>query len=91
MSSCTRAILVSLMMCAMTLSGCLHLDNDNEKIIDEIDEDTGIFVTNSDGLSVDLPPLPLNFVFSDVGEDGPEPSIGVTSSGCIFFLSLIHI
>ena len=34
MSSRTRAILVSLMMCAMTLSGCLHLDNDSQKIID---------------------------------------------------------
>ncbi len=88
MSSRTRAILVSLMMCAMMLSGCLHLDNDNEKIIDEIEEDTGIFVTNSEGLSIDLPPLPLNFVFSDVGEDGPEPSIGITSSGCIFFIAL---
>ena len=87
MNGRTRAVLVSLMMCAMTLSGCLHLDDNNNKIVDEYEEDTGIFVTNSEGLSVDLPPLPLNFVFSDVGEDGPEPSIGVTSSGCIFFKS----
>ena len=27
------------------------------------------------------------FKFSDVGEDGAEPSIGVTSSGCIFFIA----
>ena len=88
MSSRTRAILVSLMMCAMTLSGCLHLDNNSQKIIDDTEEDTRIFVTNSEGLPVELPPLPLNFVFSDVGEDGPEPSIGITSTGCIFFIAL---
>ena len=70
MSSRTRAILVSLMMCAMALSGCLHLDDNSQKIIDEPEEDIRVFVTNSDGLSVELPPLPLNFVFSDVGEDG---------------------
>ncbi|HIM86399.1 MAG TPA: hypothetical protein EYM56_01140, partial [Candidatus Poseidoniales archaeon] len=29
----------------------------------------------------------MNFVFSDVGEEGAEPSIGVTSSGCIFFIA----
>ena len=63
MSSRTRAVLVSLMMCAMTLSGCLHLDNNSQKIIDETEEDIRVFVTNSDGLSVELPPLPLNFVF----------------------------
>ena len=88
MSARTRAILVSLMMCVMTLSGCLHLDDNSQKIIDEPEEDIRVFVTNSDGLSVELPPLPLNFVFSNVGEDGPEPSIGVTSSGCIFFIAL---
>ena len=67
MSSRTRAILVSLMMCVMTLSGCLHLDDNSQKIIDETEEDIRVFVTNSYGLSVELPPLPLNFVFSDVG------------------------
>ena len=49
MSSRTRAVLVSLMMCAMTLSGCLHLDNNSQKIIDETEEDIRVFVTNSDG------------------------------------------
>ena len=39
-------------------------------------------------MPVELPPLPLNFIFSDVGEDGPEPSIGITSSGCIFFIAM---
>ena len=47
----------------------------------------GWFVTGGDGLPVDMEPLNLSFVFSDVGEDGAEPSIGVTSSGCIFFIA----
>ena len=48
----------------------------------------GSFVSGPDGLSVDAEILPLEFTFSDVGEDGPEPSIGVTSSGCIFFIAM---
>ena len=60
MSSRTRAILVSLMMCVMTLSGCLHLDDNSQKIIDETEEDIRVFVTNSDGLSVELPPLTIH-------------------------------
>ena len=40
-----------------------------------------------DGQAVDETPLPLVFNLSDVGEDGAEPSIGVTSSGCIFFIA----
>ena len=45
------------------------------------------FVTGPDGLPVEVPLLNLSFVFSDVGEDGAEPSLGVTSSGCIFFIA----
>ena len=47
----------------------------------------GTFVTGPDGLEIEGEPLPMNFVFSDVGEEGAEPSIGVTSSGCIFFIA----
>ena len=32
--------------------------------------------------------MPFDFIFSNVGEDGPEPSIGITSSGCIFFIAM---
>ena len=88
MKAPVSAFLVSMMMCVVTLSGCLHVDDGNKKIIDNNEINTGIFVTNSNGISIDLPPLPLNFIFSDVGEDGPEPSIGITSSGCIFFIAL---
>ena len=48
----------------------------------------GIFVTGADGLAVDEPAIPFTYVFSDVGENGPEPSIGITSSGCMFFIAL---
>lgn len=30
----------------------------------------------------------FSFIVRDVGEPGPEPSVGVTSSGCIFFAAL---
>lgn len=43
------------------------------------------FVTNARGEAVEATPLPLSFRLSDVGEPGAEPSIGITSSGCLFF------
>ena len=80
------ALVSTLMLLLVPLSGCLQDDS----TIDEIEEEglpAGIFVTGADGSPVDEPPLPLVFNFSDVGEDGAEPSIGVTSSGCIFFIA----
>lgn len=44
-----------------------------------------VFVTDARGRAVDVEPLNLEFRFSDVGQPGPEPSIGITSSGCMFF------
>ena len=79
-------LLVFLMLCA-PLSGCFG-DDTPPAVAEEPGLPEGIFVTGSDGLPVDVPPLPLVFNFSDVGENGPEPSIGVTSSGCIFFIAL---
>ena len=70
----------------MPISGCLQ----NTQGISEptsIIEIEGVFVTGPDGLPVDSKPLDLIFNLSDVGEDGAEPSIGVTSSGCIFFIA----
>ena len=80
------ALVTTLMLLLVPLSGCLQDDSP----IDEIEKEllpAGIFVTGADGSPVDEPPLPLVFNFSDVGEDGAEPSIGVTSSGCIFFIA----
>ncbi len=88
MSTRITAALVSLMMCAVMLSGCLQADDENKIISEELDSNNGVFVTGANGQSIDIPPLPLNFVFSNVGEDGPEPSIGITSSGCIFFIAM---
>ncbi len=88
MSTRITAALVSLMMCAVMLSGCLQADDENKIISEELDSNNGVFVTGENGQSIDVPPLPLNFVFSNVGEDGPEPSIGITSSGCIFFIAM---
>ena len=69
------------------LSGC---SGQEESVApqEEIAPSNREFVTGPDGLPVDVPLLPFEFNFSDVGEDGPEPSIGVTSSGCIFFIAL---
>ena len=50
--------------------------------------DSRIFVTNSSGMPVDEAPLEIDYIFSDVGETGKEPSIGITSSGCMFFIAM---
>jgi hypothetical protein len=51
-------------------------------------DDPTVFVTNSSGMSVDEEPLEMDFIFSDVGETGKEPSIGITSNGCMFFIAM---
>ena len=47
----------------------------------------GVFVTGADGLPIDMEPIRMVFNLSDVGQDGAEPSIGVTSTGCVFFIA----
>ncbi len=86
MKSPALAVVTVMLLALMPMSGCLQGD----KPTPELEEDNipeGVFVTGPDGLPVDEDPLPLIFNFSDVGEDGAEPSIGVTSSGCIFFIA----
>ena len=83
-----RALLLVFLMLSATLSGCFGYVPPEFPVEQEPTEAPRFFVTGSDGLPVDVPLLPLEFNFSDVGEDGPEPSIGVTSSGCIFFIAL---
>ena len=80
------ALITPMMLVLMPFSGCLQEDTPNNQIEEEL-LPSGVFVTGSDGQPVDEEPLPLVFNFSDVGEDGAEPSIGVTSSGCIFFIA----
>ena len=50
-------------------------------------QDKTVFVTDSTGMPVDVAPLDMEFFSSSVGEDAAEPSIGVTSTGCIFFIA----
>ena len=85
----TNALLLVGLMVTMSLSGCFGDEIVvEEPVVVEI-EDPRTFVTDKTGASVDLPLVNMTFQFSDVGETGKEPSIGITSTGCI--LSLIHI
>ena len=73
-------------MLSAPLSGCFGNDTP-PSTPEEPSLPEGIFVTGPDGLPVDVEPITMSFNFSDVGEDGAEPSLGVTSSGCIFFIA----
>ncbi len=68
-------------------TGCLEDEPEKEEPIEEPSLPEGTFITGSDGLAIEGEPLAMDFVFSNVGEQGAEPSIGVTSSGCIFFIA----
>ncbi len=83
-----RAILLTLLMVTMSLSGCFGEDEIIEEPEVIIEESPRVFVTDKTGNSVDIQPIEMTFQFSDVGETGKEPSIGVTSSGCIFFIAM---
>ncbi|MEC7721066.1 MAG: hypothetical protein VYC60_04115, partial [Candidatus Thermoplasmatota archaeon] len=76
--------MVVILMLSASLTGCFGGDpappEPEEEGLPE-----GWFVTGGDGLPVEVEALNLSFVFSNVGEDGAEPSIGITSSGCMFF------
>ena len=84
----TKAVLLALLMATVSLSGCFG----EEEVVSEptpvIEEEPRIFVTDKTGASVGIPPIDMTFQFSDVGETGKEPSIGITSSGCIFFIAM---
>ncbi len=82
-----RAVAICLILCTSSLSGCLEDERVKLPPPEEPSLPDGTFVTGPDGLEIEGEPLPMDFVFSDVGEEGAEPSIGVTSSGCIFFIA----
>ena len=82
-----KALLMCILMSSFSLSGCFGNDDPSE-VVDDPSGPEGIFVTGADGMPVDVEPLSMNFSFSDIGEDAPEPSIGVTSTGCVFFIAL---
>ncbi len=82
-----RVVTICLVVLASSFSGCLQEEAPPVLPPEEPSLPDWTFVTGPDGLGIDVEPLPLSFEFSDVGEEGAEPSIGVTSSGCIFFIA----
>jgi len=83
----TKAGLLVLLMIGASLSGCIFGSDPVPEPEPEPEGEVRFWVTGPDGQNIDLPPLPLNFTFSNVGEQGAEPSIGITSSGCMFFIA----
>ena len=79
-----RALMLVILMLTMSLAGCFGNDKEPETSLEqEILDDPRIFVTDRTGASLEQSPIEMTFQFSDVGETGKEPSIGITSSGCI--------
>ncbi|HJM66886.1 MAG TPA: hypothetical protein QF555_05015, partial [Candidatus Thalassarchaeaceae archaeon] len=83
---CT-SLLVSFLLLTSVLPGCLK-EETPPPLPPEEPEFPSTFVTGADGFPVDEELIPMSFTFSDVGETGKEPSIGITSSGCIFFIAM---
>ena len=83
-----RAVFLSVLVITLSLSGCFGEEAAVATPEPEVEEQPRIFVTDRFGQSIDLSPLEMTFQFSDVGETGKEPSIGITSSGCIFFIAM---
>ncbi len=83
-----RALLLAFMVASLSLSGCFG-ESETVSVPEEIEmESPRIFVTDKTGESIGESPMNISFQFSDVGETGKEPSIGITSSGCIFFIAM---
>ena len=83
-----RALFLSVMVITLSLSGCFGEEAVTPPVIEEEPSDARVFVTDRYGASVAMDPVEMTFQFSDVGETGKEPSIGITSSGCIFFIAM---
>ena len=82
-------LLVFLLLSSTILYYMLSDEDEAEEVLEvNIVNDPTIFITNSSGMPVDEEPLEMDFIFSDVGETGKEPSIGITSSGCMFFIAM---
>ena len=82
-----RALALAMMVLTVSLSGCFGEEEIPTVIIEEKQELT-VFVTDKTGALLVLTPLEMTFQFSDVGQTGKEPSLGITSSGCIFFIAM---
>jgi hypothetical protein len=83
-----RALLLALMVASLSVSGCFGEPEEVIEVEEEFTQNSGVFVTDKNGMPLALSPLEMTFQFSDVGETGKEPSIGITSSGCVFFIAM---
>ena len=83
-----RALLLALMVASLSVSGCFGEPEEVVEVEEEFTQNSGVFVTDKNGMPLALSPLEMTFQFSDVGETGKEPSIGITSSGCVFFIAM---
>ena len=80
--------LVLLLLSSTILYSMLSTEEKLKEVKQEIQvDDPTVFVTNSTGVSIDIPPIDMTFFASSVGEDAAEPSIGITSTGCVFFIA----
>ena len=86
--------MIALGLVALLLSSTILytiLSDDDEKTTSTENEiaaaDPSIFVTDGTGEPVDVDPIDMTFFASSVGEDAAEPSIGITSTGCVFFIA----
>jgi hypothetical protein len=76
------------MVASLSVSGCFGEPEEVVEGEEEFTQNSGVFVTDKNGMPLALSPLEMTFQFSDVGETGKEPSIGITSSGCVFFIAM---
>jgi hypothetical protein len=76
------------MVASLSVSGCFGEPEEVVEVEEEFTQNSGVFVTDKNGMPLALSPLEMTFQFSDVGETGKEPSIGITSSGCVFFIAM---
>ena len=80
-----QVLSICFILMTSSTTGCLEDETEKETVIEETTLPDGIFVTGANGTAIDVEPLAMDFYFSNVGEQGAEPSIGITSSGCAFF------
>ncbi len=90
--SVNSVLAISLVLLLLSSTILYSVLNSEEEIVIEDEEvisaNSRIFVTDSSGMPVNEAPLEMDFIFSDVGETGKEPSIGITSTGCMFFIAM---
>ena len=81
-------VLVLLLLSSTILYSMLSKEESVLQIIPEMQlDESSVFVTDSTGASIDVAPIDMTFFASSVGEDAAEPSIGITSTGCVFFIA----